>query len=173
MNWLRFKEAKRANKEDFFMLDHPVAHTVFAPTSRFLAMNQSDARNRAGLSAMLEIFDEIQTTCEDREIRCIFLLIPTKESVYWPFARVGFTGRGYDTLAATVEQEAKVREQVKQHCDERGLEYADALPTMRTSAAERPLYGAGPDSHPNGTGYHAIATVVLKKIQTAVPSKRS
>jgi len=112
----------------------------------------------------LRIFDEIQGICKTKSMRCIFLLIPTKESVYWQFAKEGLTGRGRDLVAAVVEQEELVKQSTIQHFEAHDFEYTDALPTMRAAAKERPLYQSGVDGHPTGAGYGVIAEVVLRKI---------
>jgi hypothetical protein len=166
VDFLRYHEAMEPKREDFFALDHPIVRTVFNPEIRLQALDQNYEENRLGLQAALEIFDETQAICKAKNIRCIFLLIPTKESVYWPYAKERLTGHGRDLVAAVVEQEELVKQSVIQHFETHDFEYTDALPAMRAAAKERPLYHRGIDGHPTGTGYGIIAEIVLSKIIT-------
>jgi hypothetical protein len=164
VDFLRYHEAMGPKREGLFALDHATVRTVFYPAIRLQAMDQNSEENRLGLQATLEIFDETQAICKVKSIRCIFLLLPTKESVYWPYAKEGLTGHGRDLVAAVVEQEELVKQSVIQHFGSHDFEYADALPAMRAAAKERPLYQRGVDGHPTGTGYRIIAETVLSKI---------
>lgn len=156
--------------EDVLPLNVPAVQTMFNPRKRLFDLTQgNEQRYRIGLQTTFEIFDEIQDICNSRGMKCVFLLIPTKESVYWQFAKTGLTGRGRRLVAAVVRQEQLVLQLTTQYFKENDFEYVDALPAMRAAAVERPLYPPSTDVHPTGVGYRVIAANVLKKIRSASP----
>lgn len=159
---LRYREAL-AGAEDGLVLGR--ARTVLTPEQRFGALDQSLPANRLGLAATLDVFVEIQADCDDHGIRCLYLLIPTKESVYAELASQELDARSYSRLEPTVREEEAVRRQMVAFLQERGLEVVDPLPALREAAARDRIYPGNADGHPNGEGYRVIAGAVLARLE--------
>lgn len=159
---LRFREA--AQRDDVVAVEHPVARTFLTPELRLSVLDQERPRNRRGLDATLDTFDAIHATCRERGIRCVVLLIPTKESVYWELVQEGSPAASYAPLSRLVAQEEAVREALIDHFWSRGIEWVDPLPALRRAVGERRLYPANADGHPNGEGYRVIASAVRDEL---------
>jgi hypothetical protein len=167
VNGLRFREA--AGRDAAIALEHPVSRTVLTPDVRLRALDQQRPRNRRGLEATLAELDAIQSLCRERSLRCLTLLIPTKESVYGELARESLDPESYARLARLVEEEQRVREALVRHLEARGHEWVDALPALRAAAGTRRLYAASSDGHPSGEGYRVIASAVLARLDREAP----
>ncbi len=159
---LRYREA--AALGDAIEIEHPVARTFLTPELRLPVLDQSRAGNRRGLAATLAAFDAIDATCRAHAIRCLVLLIPTKESVYGELARETLRGAGYAPVARLVAEEARVREAIVGHLSARGIEWVDPLAELRQVAREKRIYPANRDGHPNSEGYRVIAGAVLRSL---------
>jgi hypothetical protein len=162
VDWLRYREAV-AGAPDGLVLER--ARTALTPEQRFGALDQSRAANQLGLAATLDVFVEIQADCDRRGVRCLYLLIPTKESVYAELASRELDAESYSRLEATVQEEEAVRGKMIAFLEARGLEFIDPLPALREAAARERIYPDNADGHPNGEGYRVIAGVVLARLE--------
>jgi hypothetical protein len=160
-NRLRYREATLI---DDAVVALPESRTALAPDSRFGAMDTSRAINRRGLDATLATFVEVDATCRGRGIRCLFLLIPTKESVYALRAREETSAGDYARIARAAAAEDEVRREMTGFLTERGIEVVDPLPALRRAIEDGVLYPAHADGHPLAAGYRVIAEVLLERL---------
>ena len=148
---------------------YPVANdvwrTVFAPRLRLYTMDQSIEENRIGLDLTLESFGEIDQHCNRYGIRCIFCLIPTKESVYWPMAKDQLGESGSEMISQIVRYENVVRKSTVDYFVKNQMEFIDLKIPMQKAARSSALYPSNTDGHPNGAGYKAIASYVWDSIR--------
>jgi hypothetical protein len=165
--WRGTVSSTTSSQGDAIAVEHPVARTFLRPEVRLSALDQDAARNRRGLEATLAELDAIEAICHAHSIRCLVLLIPTKESVYWELAREELEGASYDQLARLVAEEQKVRETLVRHLQARRLDWVDPLPALRAALPEERIYPANADGHPNGEGYRVIARAVLQGLEGA------
>jgi hypothetical protein len=160
-NQLRYREATQLDDGSVAL---PTSHTALIPDMRFGAMDTSVPRNRRGLDATLATFLEVDATCRSRLIRCLFLLIPTKESVYALRARDETSAGEYARIARAAAAEEEVRREMTEFLTDRGLEVVDPLPALRRAAEHDVLYPANADGHPLAAGYRVIAEVLLERL---------
>ena len=162
--WVRSREASNGPQERF-ALRTQAGSTVFAPERRFAVLDQELPRNRTALEESLAILASIEAACEALGVECLYLLIPTKESVYWELARGSLEARGRELVGAVVREEERVRRTMVDFFQERGLRYVDPLPAMRRAVSSEALYPAGDDGHPNAAGYRVIAAAVEQRLE--------
>lgn len=166
LDWLRFRESAGNTQTETVAFDDERLRTIFTPAHRLEKLNSSREDISIGLEVTLNAMEAIERSCLELEARCVSLLIPTKESVYWPYAAKRLQGKGLDLVRRIVEQEAIVRQEMIAFLKGKNFAYLDLLPGMQAAAEDRILYLAGLDDHPNGTGYRAIAEIVWREIQS-------
>ena len=157
VNRLRFEESVANLTHGSYVLDAAGLTTVLTPNLRFATLDQSDASIRGGIQRTKDHFAGIQRECDAIESRCVFALIPTKESVYWPVASQALTDQALADTAKMVAEEDLVRTQIVDFLEGGGFEYVDVLDAMRQAAGARNLYPRSHDGHPTGEGYRVIA----------------
>ena len=86
------------------------------------------------------------------EQQLLVVVLPTKESVFWP--RVD-QPHAYPELARLVENETGIRERFAQALEKEGIPVIDVLSALRKSPTQP--YFEDFDSHPNETGHAIIA----------------
>jgi len=161
VNRLRYREAVRMGDDSVAL---PRSRTALTPDSRFAAVDTSHASIRRGLDATLATFAEVDARCRERGIRCLFLLIPTKESVYAVRARDEVGAEDYARIARVAAAEEEVRREMTEFLSARGIEVIDPLPAMRRASEDAVLYPANADGHPLSAGYRVIAEVLLERL---------
>lgn len=166
LNIIRFQES--LNKPDHHPFDHPVLRTVFQPSCCRGAVNRADPKTQEGLRITLEVFREFNAICKNRKIECKILLLPTKESVYWPIAREALSGNDYEVVSRLVSAETDLRNHLIASLDEIGLSYLDLLPPLRAPGPTEALYLTNEDGHPNGKGYAEIARAVFESLEASL-----
>ena len=167
VDFLRFQEEYyRFNSETLtFPVDSGRWKTWFKPTKRFVYMDQSRKENQIGLSKTLEIFFEIASDCREIGTACVFVLLPTKESVYWPIARDLLTEAGRQNVGAAVAAEQAVRKHMIAFFEQEKIQFIDPLPAMQRAARSLALYPANSDGHPNSQGYNVLAQIIYEAIK--------
>jgi hypothetical protein len=163
-NALRFRAAAREARAGVVVLEHPVSATAFVPRLRLDALDPSQAKNRRGLTRAREILFRIDQRCRIRALTCLHLLIPTKESVYADLAAERLDASERAQIAAVVNAEARVRDELVRFFDANQMAWVDPLPDLRAAVDGERLYPAGRDGHPTGAGYRIVARAVQGKL---------
>lgn len=157
----RFYEPRPSSGRQIYPV---IAHnwrTILNPRPRFSALDQSKEANRIGLSETLKILDKTREDCTKMKARCVFVLIPTKITVYWPVVRQILRGKGYQYVQAEVEEEARVRRVMTGFLKNHKIEFVDPTEAMQAAARGDPLYPSNYDGHLNERGNEVLATEIF------------
>lgn len=165
IEFLRFHEPRQRTDEKIYRVATENWQTILEPGARFEAVDQSRESNRIGLSASLEIFDQIQDDCKKMNSRCVFVLIPTKLSVYWPAVGETLSDAGQRDVRAVIDEEAKVRRVVTGHLSMRKSEFVDPVEALQAAAQEDALYPSHAGGHMNARGNEVLAAEILDQVE--------
>ena len=164
----RFYEPRRSSEDQIYPVIAENWRTLLAPGRRFAALDQSKEANRIGLSEALEILDKTHEDCQKMTTRCVFVLIPTKMTVYWPIVREILSGEGYQNVHKEVEEEAKVGRVVSAFLKNHGIEFVDPTEALQAAARADPLYLGNSDGHLNARGNEVLAAEIFDKAGTSM-----
>jgi hypothetical protein len=163
---LAYYEAAKTKTSASHVYSDGIRRTVFVSTREYYAtLDQSVEKNRTSLAVAIDILSRLFDSCAKSHTRCMLLLFPTKESVYWPYAEKVLSGSARADVQALVRMEQVVREILVGTLNSRGVETIDPLDDMRDAAGREPLYFTGYDNHPNANGHRVIATVVAEQLK--------
>jgi len=126
--------------------------TLLTPAYRAKVLDDHDPRVQQGLAYTIEAVRQIHTQTQAKGIALLVLILPTKESVFWP--------RGD---SAVVQRETRLREAYTNALHAAGIASLDLLPALRQSLAQP--YFEDVDGHPNEAGHRVIAEAVAHAIQ--------
>lgn len=129
--------------------------TILTPRYRARVLDQRDPRIRLGMEVLERNLIEMRDSAQAAGGDLLVLLLPTKESVFWPRAEHA-TDRG--PLARLARDERDVRERLKAFLQAQGIRFVDPLASLRGSG-EQPYFVSG-DGHPNVLGHQLIAAEV-------------
>jgi len=137
---------------------------VLTPAYRLLAMATEEPGIREGLRITKETILAIQSKTADENAGLVILLIPTAESVYADAVQA--TQASFSsTYQELVRTENRLKEEIITLCDDNGIEYADALPSLKAAVGRNAkLYPESTDGHPLAMGYYCIASAVYEKL---------
>jgi lysophospholipase L1-like esterase len=166
---VRHREASMGD-DAVVMLESGGIQTAFHPEIRLQALDVNRPRVQEGMDRTLGRLEELQVECGSLRVECLFVLIPTKESVYWEVARDVLPAGERQRMLAVLRAESGVREELVGFLTRRGMRFADALPALRAVVDRTPLYPANQDGHPLGEGYRAIAEVVWSALGDPGPT---
>ncbi len=150
-------------------LDMPGAYhvdfldTVFLPGYYIGSVDLRDERIRTGAKLTKKIIEMMGAEEKDKK-KLLFVLIPTKEAVYYNFLKQ----RGARLPAefeCQVYYERVIAKQLQNIITAQGFQFLDVLPTLE-AAANRGilLYPASSDCHPNKRGLRLIANALSNAI---------
>lgn len=161
--WRKARAFAERNAEYCELFADETTRTVFTPEYRLCALDLDDPRIREGHLISLRAIDRMRRLADDRDIRFLALLIPTKELV--------FAGRRRDPRASYLELVRKERrfwERTKAWLDERDIEYVDLLGPLQRQLETGPQpYQVTSDGHPNALGHRVIAESVRARLDAA------
>jgi lysophospholipase L1-like esterase len=178
VRWLKARDKdnetpeKEWETEKAFAESHPACcevfsdghfKTVFTSGQRLLGLNLEDARIAEGLRVALRAMKRMHELAIASNTRFVVLLIPTKERV---FQQIWHTpSMNYRSLIANEERTWSITKNFLAH---NGIEYLDALPSLRGELAVgiQP-YKISRDSHPNEYGHKAIAKLVAAFLKSS------
>ena len=138
--------------------------TILTARYRLVAEDSSDPRIAVGRWLTDLAVKDIQNTAQANGARLLFVLLPTKETVF--ASRVDFVNK-HTYLERLVEQEALNRAYLIGLLSERDIPYIDARSILER-LPDQP-YWENADGHPNAKGHMAIANAINAAIP---PCKR-
>ena len=138
--------------------------TVFTSAYRLTGLDLDDPRVGEGLRLTKEVLGKAHQKAEQRGVKFLVLLIPTKELVYADLMQRESKLTG--TYARLVGMEQRSRREVESWCNETGIRCVDALPNLQSAIGNRqPIYPSTTESHPNAAGYKILAATVNEALK--------
>jgi len=136
--------------------------TILTPAYRDHLLDDQDPRIRLGFEIALRAVRVMSERCRAAGVALLVVLIPTKESVFWP--RVKTSDRDPD-LASLIAHEQRLRTEWHDDLAAAGVRYVDVLDVLREAKAQ-PYY-ENIDGHPNELGHQLIAAAVAARLGNA------
>ncbi|TKJ42208.1 hypothetical protein CEE37_00590 [candidate division LCP-89 bacterium B3_LCP] len=136
--------------------------TAFAPPWQIQFIDQSVPAISEGLRISLQMFQEMNQLCIDKNIGFIVLLIPTKESVFTHHLLKRPELKHARTIKYIISNEAAINSQVKNHFDVHHINFIDLLPVFQAAIDSTVIYPPSIDAHPNKLGHSIIADTLGK-----------
>ncbi len=125
---------------------------------------QEEDEIKLGMSRATNDTKRMMTECSAQPYDCVFLILPTKESVYYDLAREALSATTFDPIRTQDRAEAIMRNEISSVINERGFVVIDLLPSMKNAATLNSLYPENDDGHPNGTGYRVMANAIAQTL---------
>lgn len=141
-------------------LDAGAWRTVLTPEYRGRALDDRDPRIKVGFEVTRAVLVAMEERCRAAGISFLVVVLPTKESVFWP--RVGDPSR-YPGLERLVRDEARLKRELVATLQQRGIAYVDMLEALRSSPVQ--TYYEDIDGHPNEDGHKTIAVGVAQRVR--------
>lgn len=134
-------------------------NTSLTPVMRLGAVDISDNRIQEGLRITLEVFKMMKRECDQKNIRLIILLIPTKESVLAKYIEDSDVQKKSADINELILKERKVRDIIKAELTKQDISFVETVGPLSDAAGVKPVYPRF-DGHPNKDGYGVIAKTV-------------
>jgi hypothetical protein len=141
-------------------LDGPGWRTILTAPYRGRVLDDRDPRIRSGFEIARHAVRAIGERCRAAGVDLLVVLLPTKESVFWP--RVG-TPDLHPGLRQLVTDEERLRQEWVADLRASAVRYLDAREAL--SAALNQPYYEDVDGHPNETGHRIIAAAVAARVK--------
>jgi len=149
---------------DSIIVDNQGIKGVFDPRM-INNLDISTLEVQTGLKITVGLLSKMKSVCQENNISCFFLLIPTKESVYSKALKKidQKTTETYKPIYETAKLESKIRTTLKERLKSH-IEFIDPLANMQERIAFSSLYPISNDIHPNVNGYYSIAFEVSRLV---------
>jgi hypothetical protein len=134
------------------IVDGPDWRTILNPTYRRLAVDQRDPRILLGFELAVEALESLAARSRAAGVDMLVVLLPTKESVFWPRIRVPVA---HPELREAVLDEATLSARLVQRLERAGVEVLDLQPVLKAASAQP--YFEDLDGHPSPSGHTIIA----------------
>jgi hypothetical protein len=159
--WENAKAFAAAHAEYCQVFSNGQFKTIFTSEYHLSGLNLEDPRIAEGHQISLRAIRTMAELAAERKIRFIVALIPTKELV---FKELWSTPS--ESFSTLTDNETRFWKMTKHFFEEKGIEYVDVLPALRTQLAEgiQP-YHVSSDGHINEHGHLAIAKLMHAQIQ--------
>lgn len=128
--------------------------TILTPRYRAAILDDRDPRIRAGVEISIAALTTIYTRCRSAEVVLLVVLLPTKESVFWPRVQA----IAPPEVAALVADEARLRKELQGALERVGIPYLDALPALQEGTSQP--YFEDIDGHLNDVGHDIVERLV-------------
>jgi hypothetical protein len=133
--------------------------TILTSRYREAAENDDDPRIRVGYWLTEWAVQRINNLARQNGIRSIFVLLPTKESVFAAKVRDTAEHKYFEKL---ITEEAHYRQRLIHFMQNLNSSYVDLTPLLRTSAIQP--YFDNANSHPNAVGHKIIAARLAEEL---------
>jgi hypothetical protein len=137
------------------VVDGPDWRTVLTPRYRRLVLDRRDPRVLLGLERTVAAVTTMAAQCRAAGTGFLVVLIPTKESVFWPRLAAP---RAHAHLPELVADEAALRSRLTERLVRAGVDVIDVLSALRQAPVQPYLTSA--DGHPSPAGHVVIAEQV-------------
>ncbi len=134
--------------------------TILTPPYRARVLDDRDPRIRAGFESSVAALLAIHERCRTVGVPLLVVLLPTKESVFWPRVRDTSAHLG---LARLVADETRLRGELLATLDRAAIPHVDPLHALTSSPTQTHFEDI--DGHPNEHGHMIIAGVVAKRVE--------
>lgn len=133
--------------------------SILTPQYRARWVDDRDPRLRVGFEVMEHALLGIAARTRAQGVALVVILIPTKESVFWPRVPNPDAYPGFRQLIA---DESRLRRELIAYLEANGIDYVDLLEPLRTAPAQP--YFEDLDGHPNALGHRVIATALAEHL---------
>jgi hypothetical protein len=133
--------------------------TILTSRYREFVENDDDPRIKVGIWLTKWAIQTIDQLAKHNGSRAIFVLLPTKESV---FADKVTDPDRHPYLSKLITDEARHRRDLISYMNGNGISYVDVAPPLKEM--ERQPYFENADGHPNSAGHARIAEIMYKRI---------
>ena len=134
--------------------------TIFTAPYRNQALDHSDLRIRAGVDISKTVIKDMNDYVSAAGIEFLVILLPTKESVFWP--KVEETNE-HTNLEALISNEDMLRNELITFFTNEEIQYLDMLSVLRKAKVQP--YFENADGHPNEVGHKIIAGKIAQYIR--------
>lgn len=162
---LRFTEdSLRNHVSDRLVVDVDAINMAFDQSA--IKVDINDTENRKGVGVLLFVMEELQDYCEDNQIDCDYILIPTKQSVYFQMLQNYTLADDRQRLQRTYNDEDKLRGILITYLEAKGIGYVDLLPILQKAVVRSDpyIYHANFDTHPNAQGYRVMGHAICDHV---------
>ncbi len=143
------------------VFEGPDWRTILTSGVREAAQKSDDPRIQVGFWLTQWAIQNIDQLAKRNGIAAVFILLPTKESVFVEKVKNADDHKYFKKLTTEEDQH---RKDLIEYMDKNDLAYIDMAPSLR-SIVRQPFF-ENADGHPNAVGQEAIATAVQKQIGT-------
>ena len=137
--------------------------TLLTPTHRLGVIDLGDPKVEEGLRITLDMFHRMHARASAQGVPMLAVLIPTKESVLWPYAGPHTELSGSQELAALIVAEQRVDTRVRDAFARDALPYVSLLGPLQEAAGREEVYPFT-DGHPNAQGCEVIASAIQVRL---------
>jgi hypothetical protein len=134
--------------------------TILTAGYRGRMVDDRDPRVRVGVEVARDALLGIAARCRAAGVMMMVVLMPTKESVFWPRVRDVAAHQG---LAQLVADEARLKAELRAALARQDVPVIDPLEALR--AAPRQPYFEDFDGHPNALGHAIIADALAEPVR--------
>lgn len=154
-------------REDPLRLELPGGPVAFTPLRRWFANDRANEAVVAGYRILGDLCLALADKNRAAGANTTFLVIPTKESTYWPVVSKAGTDPG-KVFRDLVEHESLNRKELSERLRAAGHTVIDTTEALQSQVlAGGTPYPLDADGHPNRDGYATIATAVANALAAA------
>jgi len=161
---LRFLERKSMPIGNKIMYNSDLIKTVFNPVKRLSAFDLNSKALQEGMGVSEKSLLRISAVCKSISSKCIILLIPTKELVYYSLIKNNLSRDDNISLGRVVNAELALKKVFISIAGKTGIEIYDPLDVMQAKALSGNIYPGHAGGHPNGRGYFSIASGLNERL---------
>jgi lysophospholipase L1-like esterase len=153
----------RSHPDRYAVYDKGGVKTVLTTGYRLSAVDLDEPRILEGLKITQRSLAKIRESMNDRSVKLLVVIIPTKEAVFAPSA-----GSVLDpTYERLMHMEGSARQQLVDFCESNGIQVFDPLPALSQAVASRSqIYPQDTDGHPNAAGYNVLASAIYERLRS-------